>query len=72
MQEKLAVQLRTLNTFAELLAYYLSLDSKLKQIAAQLDCQKQTRDKPLPLAALVLLGTSLLAPRPTTMTYTTS
>jgi hypothetical protein len=72
MQEKLAVQLRTLDTFAELSACCLSLDSKLKWIAAQLDRQKRTRDKPLPLAALVLLGTGLLAPRPTTMTYTTS
>jgi hypothetical protein len=56
MQEKLAVQLRTLDTFAELSACCLSLDSKLKQIAAQLDRQKRTKDKPLSLAVPASVG----------------
>ena len=37
MQEKLAVHLRTLDSFAELLACCLSLDSELRRIATQLD-----------------------------------
>jgi hypothetical protein len=35
LQEKLAVNLRTLNTFAELSACCLLLDTELKQITAQ-------------------------------------
>ena len=69
MQEKLAVQLRTLDTFTELSACCLSLDSELKRIAARLDRQKRIRNKPLPLAAP---GAGLPAPRPTTMTHTPS
>ena len=69
MQEKLAVQLRTLDTFAELSAYCLSLDSELKRIAAQVDRQRQIRDKPSTLAASVPPGVGLLA-QPSTMTHT--
>src|SRR5438045_2620858 len=41
LQEKLAVNLRTLDTFSELSASCLSLDTELRRIAAQVDWQKQ-------------------------------
>src|SRR5438045_8405757 len=40
LQEKLAVNLRTLDTFAELPASCLSLDTELRRIAVQVDWQK--------------------------------
>ena len=40
LQEKLAVKLRTLDTFAELSASCLSWDTELRRIAVQVDWQK--------------------------------
>jgi hypothetical protein len=65
LQEKLAVHLRTLDTFVELSACCLSLDVELKRITARTERQKRFRDKPSPTP-----GVGLLAPRPTTMTHT--
>jgi hypothetical protein len=64
MQEKLAVQLRTLDTFAELSACCLSLDFELKRIAARLDRQKRTRDKPSSLAVSASVGVGSFPPNP--------
>jgi len=56
LQEKLAAQLRTLDTFAELSASCLSLDSELRRIAARTERQKRFRDKLSPLAVSAPLG----------------
>jgi hypothetical protein len=53
LQEKLAAQLRTLDTFAELSASCLSLDTELRRIAAR---QRRFRDKPSSLAVSSSLG----------------
>src|SRR5438477_11841528 len=44
LQEKLAVNLTTLDTFAELSASCLSLDTELRRIAAWVDQQKLNQD----------------------------
>ena len=56
LQEKLAAQLRTLDTFAELLASCLSLNAELRRIAARTEQQKRFRDKPSPLAVSLSQG----------------
>jgi hypothetical protein len=50
LQEKLAAQLRTLDTFEELSASCQSLDTELRRIAARKEQQKRFQDK-LPLVA---------------------
>lgn len=61
LQEKLAVHLRTLDTFAELSACCLSLDSELKRIAARVDRQKRIRDNK-PSATPASLGVGPIIP----------
>src|SRR5271156_1988102 len=72
MQEKLAVHLRTLDTFAELSACCLSLDSELKRIAARTERQKRFRDKPSSVAVSPSLGASLSTPNATLHSRATS
>jgi len=56
LQEKLAAQLRTLDTYEELSASCLSLDAELRRIAARSERRKLLRNKPSPLAVSAPLG----------------
>ena len=56
LQEKLAAQLRTLNTFAELSASCLSLDTELRRITARKEQQRRFQDKPSASAVSASIG----------------
>ena len=62
LQEKLAAQLRTLDSFAELAASCLSLDTELRRIAARTERQRRFRDKPSSLAVSPSLGAASTTP----------
>jgi hypothetical protein len=64
LQEKLAAQLRTLDSFAELSASCLSLDSELRRIVARTERQRRFRDKPSPVAVSLSLGATPITTAP--------
>ena len=66
LQEKLAAQLRTLDSFAELAASCLSLDTELRRIAARTERQRRFRDKPPSLAVSPSLRAASTTPIRTT------
>src|SRR5437667_771450 len=78
LQEKLAVNLRTLDTFAELSASCLSLDTELRRIAVRVDRQKRNRDSRTSAPTVPIIPAALerakpvapTTPRPSLPIYT--
>ena len=79
LQDKIAVNLRTLDTFAELSACCLALDSELKRIAARIGRIgrfKRSQDNKIPATAIAAPRNAKTAaptkPNATTHSWTTS